>query len=145
MIDNIKKNWFLYLMGVIILFIIIKIVRDMRTPPPPPSTGGGGSTSSSTGAIDYDKMLSVGSSGNEVVVLQNMLNANGQNIVADGQFGQATLAALQAVTSLNEITLNTFISVASGTASGGAVGGGTPETSPMGVPWYMPGWGWVWL
>lgn len=77
-------------------------------------TGGGGNNNSGpvTGIINYDKVLSNGSTGAEVQILQGWLNkfntllpAPLTPLVVDGKFGPKTLAMLQKLAGVSSITL----------------------------------------
>lgn len=107
--------------AIVIIAVIYFLTRNNSTvAQTPASTSGGGSTPSpSPNTIDRDKVLKLGSRGEEVKILQRKLNRDGiayidpdtnfqttQKLVVDGNFGRRTLAALKGRASVTSVTLN---------------------------------------
>jgi hypothetical protein len=63
------------------------------------------------GSVDQNRILGMGSRGQEVRVLQGILNDKGESIAIDGIFGKNTLNALQKHFGVSEITLNKLYTV----------------------------------
>ena len=88
-----------------------------------PTSGGSSSTGSNTGgaALDWDKQLSSGSQGPEVVKLQELINSTGYTpaLATDGQFGIKTNNALKARTGQTTITLKAAYAMLLSKVSGG--------------------------
>ena len=137
-----KNNWYLYLIGLAIILIILKLLKDRNKP-----FQVGGSFGSNNGAQnspvnfssqpdDQNLILSLGSQGNEVRTLQNLMNnslialqneaslntnaVGGFDSMAglgltfatvdnDGVFGQLTENLLFYLTAQNSITLNEYV------------------------------------
>ena len=140
--NHFKNNWYLYLIGLAIILIILKLLKDRNKP-----FQVGGSFSSNNGVDnssvnfssqpdDQNLILSLGSQGNEVRTLQNLMNnslialqneaslntnaVGGFDSMAglgltfatvdnDGVFGQLTENLLFYLTAKNSITLNEYV------------------------------------
>jgi hypothetical protein len=124
--NHFKNNWYLYLIGVLIVLIIIKLLKDKATPFKLGGSFGSNNNQNSPVSFTNDNpdvniILKKGSQGNEVKVLQSAINKeindNPSNtwidwitsdLVADGIFGQLTENHLFYLTAKNEITLAEF-------------------------------------
>lgn len=140
--NHFKNNWYLYVIGLAIILIILKLLKDRNNP-----FQIGGSFGSNNGVQnspvnfssqpdDPNLILALGSEGNEVRTLQNLMNnslialqneasinsnavggfdsmANVgltfSTIETDGVFGQLTENLLFYLTAQNSITLNEYV------------------------------------
>jgi peptidoglycan hydrolase-like protein with peptidoglycan-binding domain len=119
----ILKYWYLIVLGLLAIAAGIYFysrkkekelsVESSTTPTPTPApTPTPGQTSSTTAPtvqpIDYNLVLSRGSRGREVSLLQSYLNNIGENLQVDGIFGALTETSLKNRTGYSSITLNQF-------------------------------------
>lgn len=129
--------------------VVSAVAKNKRGNDPayvPPAAGGGSGSTGSTGSssspkkpapLDYDKVLGLGSKGQEVEELQRLYNASRYGtpkLVVDGDFGSKTQAAVLKVmgfgifsTSLNSFTARLNAADSSTSA---------PESSGSSWSWY---------
>ena len=133
--NHFRNNWYLYLIGVLIVLIIIKLLKDKATPF---KLGGSFGSNNNNGGVlfstepdDTTIVLQNGSSGNEVRTLQNLMNEyinthngsidwyeDGSNAILfpinpDGDFGSLTETLLFTLTGQNTISLDEWNSLMS--------------------------------
>lgn len=133
-----KNNWYLYVIGLAIILIILKLLNDRGEPNNNKGNKGnkGNNVNFSAEPDDQNLILALGSQGNEVRTLQNLMNNSlislqneasiNSNAVGgfdsmaglgltfatvenDGVFGQLTENLLFYLTAQNSITLNEYV------------------------------------
>ena len=127
---HLKNNWYLYLIGIAIILIIIKLLKD-RNPPFQVGASFGNNNNTSGGGVSFSTfpddltiVLQNGSQGNEVRTLQGLMNdyienygnsfdwfENGTGMILlplepDGDFGPLTENLLFTLTGQNTISLD---------------------------------------
>lgn len=75
-------------------------------------------------------IIQEGDSGSNVILLQQALNANGASLVVDGQFGPATLAAVQVFQAHNGLVQDGIVGALTQAALQGAVITPPPSSNP---------------
>jgi hypothetical protein len=126
---HLKNNWYLYLIGIAIILIIIKLLKDRNAPFKlggsfSDSENNSSSVSFSTEPDDLTIVLQNGSQGNEVRTLQGLLNDYIDSVVVDysesgstlllfpieqdGVFGSLTENLLFSITGQNTISLDEY-------------------------------------
>lgn len=133
-----KNNWYLYVIGLAIILIILKLLKDRGEPNTNKGNKGnkGNNVNFNAEPDDPNLILELGSEGNEVRTLQNLMNNSlislqneasiNSNAVGgfdsmaglgltfatvenDGVFGQLTENLLFYLTAQNSITLNEYV------------------------------------